>query len=247
MRLFDEDFDIYIPTYGRAGYMITHKVLPNAIIVCPESQLKEYEKYYPGLKFKPCPDSVEGNMAKKRNWIKDNADKDWFIMVDDDIKYFQYIEHGKQIKMDHEHIMEFFHNGFLMCEELGTVLWGINLQTDPKFYREYSPISFLAVVLGPFTGHIKNDLRYAENLPTKEDYDYSIQVLHKYHKVLRFNKFAYMAGHINNGGGGSLSIRRMKLEEEQNILLQKKWGERIVKFDMKKDIDPKIKIPLKGI
>lgn len=246
MSLYD-DFDIYIPTFGRAGHMLTHKVFPNAVIVCPESQLEDYKREYPNLKYKACPDEIEGNMGRKRNWIKDNADKDWFVMVDDDIKYFQYIENGKQIKMDHEHVLEFFHNAFNMCEELGTVLWGINLQTDPKFYREYAPISMLSVVLGPFTGHIKSSIRYDETLPTKEDYDYALLVLQKYHKVLRFNKYAYMAGHINNGVGGSLSIRRMKLEEEQNILLQKKWGKRVVKFDMKKDIDPKVSIPLKGI
>ena len=246
MRLFD-DFDIYIPTYGRAGKMLTHKLLPEAFIVCPESQLEEYKIHYPDMKFFPCPDEVEGNMAKKRNWIKDNARKDWFIMVDDDIQYFQYIENGKQLKLDYDHILELFYNCFVMCEEIGTVLWGINLQTDPKFYREFSPFSCLSVVLGPFTGHIKNSLRYDETLPTKEDYDYSLQVLQKYHKILRFNKYAYMAGHINNAVGGSTSFRRLKLEEEQNALLQKKWGKKVVKYDMKKDIDPVVKIPLKGI
>jgi hypothetical protein len=246
MRLYDEDFEVYIPTYDRAGLMTTHKVLPNAIIVCPESQEKAYRLAYPMMKIKPCPDSVEGNMAKKRNWIKDHAEKKWFIMVDDDIKYFQMIENGKQIEMDYDHVIEFFHNGFIMAEELGTVLWGINLQTDPKFYREYSPFSFLSVVLGPFTGHIKSSLRYDESLPTKEDYDYALQVLHKYHKILRFNKYSYMAGHINNEKGGSISIRRMEMEKEQAKIMERKWG-KVVKFDFKKDIDPKVKIPLKGI
>lgn len=246
MPLYD-DFDIYIPTYGRAGTMLTHKILPNAVIVCPESQLEDYKRNYPDMRFKPCPDEIEGNMGRKRNWIKDHAEKDWFIMIDDDIKFLQYIEGGEEKKMDFDHMMEFFHNGFILAEDLGTVLWGINLQTDPKFYREYSPFSFLSVILGPFNAHIKSDLRYDENLPTKEDYDYPLQVLNKYHKVLRFNKYSYMAGHINNASGGSISIRRMKLEEEQNIYLQKKWGKRVVKFDMKKDIDPVVKIPLKGI
>lgn len=247
MHLFDDDFDIYIPTYKRAGNMITQNIFPNAIVVCPESQLKDYEYAYPGMKFKPCPDSVEGNMAKKRNWIKDNADKNWFVMIDDDIKHLQYIENGKQIQMTYDHAIEFIHNSFVMAEDIGTVLWGINLQTDPKFYREYSPISLLSVVLGPFTGHIKNKLRYDERLPTKEDYDYALLVLQKYHKILRLNKYAYMAGHINNISGGSIGLRRMQMEEDQNILMQKKWGKKIVKFDMDKDIDPVVRVPLKGI
>lgn len=239
-------FDIYIPTYGRAKTMITDKVLPNGIIVCPESQVDEYKKYHSDMRFMPCPDEVEGNMARKRNWIKDNAKKDWYMMIDDDLSYMQYMENCEARKMSYDHIMEVFYNCFVMCEDLGTVLWGVNLNTDPVCYRIVQPLSMLCCVLGPLNGHIKNNLRYDERMPTKEDYDYSLQVMYKYHKVLRFNKYSYMVGHINNMSGGSIGIRKMKMEEEQNILLQKKWGKKIVKFDMSKDIDPVIKKPLKG-
>jgi len=240
-------YEIYVPTFGRAKTMTTQLAFPNVVIVCPESQLEEYKRFNPDLEYMPCPDKVEKNMARKRNWIKDNARKDWFLMMDDDLKYLQYIQGGVQFKFDANGSHEMFVNNFVMCEELKTVLWGINLQTDPKFYREYSPFSFLSVILGPFSGHIKNSLRYDERFPTKEDYDYSLQVLHKYHRILRCNKYAYLVGHIDGGSGGSHSIRRLQLEEDQNIALQKKWGSRIIKFDMSKDIDPKVSIPLKGI
>lgn len=247
MSLFDEDFDIYIPTYGRADNVKTAELFPNAYIVCPESQEEEYRKYYPNMKYMCCPDSVEGNMAKKRNWIKTNAHKDWLVMCDDDMAAIIMNEGCKAREMDHEHIMELFHNAFVMSEEIGTVMWGLNLQSDPKFYREYSPFSTLSVVLGPLSGHIKSTLKYDCRLPTKEDYDYALQVLWKYHCILRFNKYAYKVGHIKNQTGGSISIRRRALEEEQNILLQKKWGKKIVKYNMAKDIDPIVKVPLKGI
>lgn len=240
-------FDIYIPTYGRADNVKTAKVFPNAIIVCPESQEEEYRKHYPDMQFMPCPDSVEGNMAKKRNWIKDNARKDWFIMVDDDCDGIQMIEGQKQIRLEFEHMMELFHNAFVMCEEWGTVLWGLNLNKDPKVYREYSPFSSLSIILGPFSGHIKSNMRYDCRLPTKEDYDYGLQVLWKYHKVLRLNKYAYSVGHITGQTGGSHSIRKMELEEAQNELLVRKWGKKVVKYNMAKDIDPVVKVPLKGI
>lgn len=244
--MIDNTFQLFIPTYGRAGKMLTHNAFPEAIVVCPESQLRDYQKFYPGLKYMPCPDSVEGNMAKKRNWILNNAEKDWIIMIDDDVKSFQYIEGGKQKELKGDHLKEVFHNGFVMCEEVGTVLWGVNLQTDPKFYREYSPFSFLSPVLGPFSAHIRSNIRYDERLPYKEDYDFSLQVLQRYHKILRVNKYSYMAGHLNNEGG-YVSMRRMDVERSQNELLQKKWGKKIVKFDMSKSVNPKLKVPLKGI
>lgn len=241
------DFEIYIPTYGRPDNVKTAELFPNAVIVCPESQYEAYKEHYPDMQYMCCPDSVEGNMAKKRNWIKENARKDWFIMCDDDMSAIIMNERLKASEMEHQHMMELFHNAFIMCEEMGTVLWGLNLQTDPRFYREFSPFSTLSVVLGPFSGHIKSDLRYDCRLPTKEDYDYSLQVLWKHHCILRLNKYAYKVGHTTNQTGGSISIRRMELEEKQNELLQKKWGKRIVKYNMMKDIDPVVSVPLKGI
>lgn len=240
-------FDVYVPSYGRAAALKTHKVFPDAIIVCPESQVDEYKKYNPDLQYMVCPDSIEGNMARKRNWIKDHAKKDWFVVVDDDLDYIGGYEHHKEIKLTTEQIMQLCHNMFVMCEDIGTVLWGVNLQRGTLLYKEYQPFSTLSVVLGPLTGHIKSDLRYDETLPLKEDYDYSLQVLHKYHCILRFNKYFYFVGHMTGQTGGCVSFRRMDIEESQNKLLQRKWGSSVVKFDMSKDIDPRIKVPLSGV
>lgn len=243
---YNDDFHIYILTYNRAEIIKTHKIFPHAFIVCPESQLAEYKKYNPDMNYFPCPDEIDGNLARKRNWVKENCPKNWFIFADDDISYFQMIEDRKAIRLEHDHLIEIMFNAFIMTEELGTVLWGINMQTDPMFYREVAPINFLSPVCGPFSGHIKSNMKYDERLPFKEDFDYSLQVLHKYHKLLRFNKYSYKAQHII-GEGGSHSFRRMKTEEEQNALLQKKWGKKVVRYDMSKDIDPIVKVPLKGV
>jgi len=135
-----------------------------------------------------------------------------------------------------------------MCEEFGTVLWGLNLQSDPRFYREYSPFSFLAPVLGPFSGHVlrENNLRYDERLGLNEDYDYFLQVIRKYRKVLRNNKFFYMAGHLTQKGGCG-SHRTLAKEREQAEIMKRKWGSKIVKYDFRKSTNPHVHVPLKGI
>lgn len=242
-------YNVFIPTYKRAGNMKTHLLFPNAYIVCPESQLEEYKKYNPSLNYLPCPDSVEGNMAKKRNWILDKGFEmgKYLVMVDDDIINFQIIEKRKAIKMDREQIDKMIINGFQMAEDIGTVFWGINLNTDPMCYREYTPFSLLSVILAPFNAQIKHDLRYDVKLPTKEDYDFSLQILKKYHKTLRFNKYSYNAGHLTNQVGGSISIRSMDIEKRQAERLVKKWGSKIVKFNFDKSINPIVKVPLRGV
>ena len=54
-------------------------------------------------------------------------------MIDDDIKYFGYYEKGKLVKMCAYECEELFENAFRMAKEMGTKLWGLNLQSDKKF------------------------------------------------------------------------------------------------------------------
>jgi hypothetical protein len=108
------------------------------------------------------------------------------------------------------------------------------LNFDKQAYREYSPFSFTSVILGPFMVHLKHDLRFDERFPTKDDYDFSIQVLNKYRRILRFNKYFYvckMAGSGSGQVGGHAHIRNVHNEMAQVIGLQKKWGSKIVKLD----------------
>lgn len=244
-------YQVFIISYKRAGGVTSDKVFRNAKIVVPESQYEEYSKYEykNGCELLPIPDSGDGNIVKKRNYIMDHfsdmCDGNMAI-VDDDYDYIGMTEKGKSIRLNLDQVDNLLMNGFQMCRDLGTVMWGLNVQSDPKFYREYSPFSFLAPCLGPFQAFCNNPLRYDERVYLKEDYDMSLQVLQKYHKVLRFNKFYYKVNHFDKPGG-VVSYRTKQKEVDQLELMVKKWGKRIVKYNLKKDVDPIIKVPLKGI
>lgn len=227
--------------------MTSDRVFRDAKIIIPESQYSDYKKhhYYNGCELLPIPDEFDGNVARKRNWVLDNIGGN-VVIVDDDYSHIGKVENGKYYELDKDQVEALLFNGFQMCEDLGSVLWGLNLQADKRFYREYSPFSMLAVVLGPFHAFMDCPLRYDERLPLKEDYDMALQVLQRYHKVLRFNKYYYVVDHFSVPGGVN-SYRMMDREREQLRLLQKKWGKDVVKFNEKKDVDPIIKVPLKGI
>jgi hypothetical protein len=190
-------------------------------------------------------------MGVIRNFILDNSDKE-VVLMDDDIKYIGYYERSELFKMYDEEVYEMIENNFRMIKELGTVLWGLNLQSDKKFYREYSPFSLSSVILGPCMGIIKDEeLRFDEELGLKEDYDYSLQVLKKHRKILRFNKYHYSCGHINLKGGCA-TYRTTDKEKEQAENFQRKWGSKIVKIERKTQggnfsINPVIHCPIKGI
>lgn len=245
-------FTIAIPSYKRPDDCITAKNFKQGIIFCHKFEVAEYKKHNKN-KIIAIPDELAGKgMAVIRNFILDNIKTEKVVLLDDDIKQFGYYENLEMFLMTENEVYNLFENNFIMCEEAKTKLWGVNLQSDKKFYREYSPLSLSSVILGPCMGIIKDkDIRFDDRLGLKEDYDYSIQILRKFRKILRFNKYHYVSAHIKKKGGCA-SYRTMKKEEEQAVLFQKKWGRNIVTIQRKTQggnlsINPVVRIPIRGI
>ncbi len=242
------DFEVYIPSWKRARSMTTKRFMPWAVPVVDEKEADEYREIW-GEPIMAIPSEVNGNIARVRNYILDNAGCDRVLMCDDDYVEIGYFEAGKEHTLRDGQLQAFISNGFNMAEEMGVGLWGLQPQKDPKFYREYSPFSLLSIILAPWHGVIRSELRYDERLPLKDDYDFFIQSCRKFHKCLRFNKYWYLVGHIDQPGGCS-AYRNFKREISQNQKLQKKWGRRIVRFHTtrrKASLNPVIKIPYRGI
>lgn len=239
---------IVSPSYKRAGKVKVRELFPEAVLCVHKFEAEEYKKKEGG-DILVMPDSVSGNMAKVRNYMLEWAYKqsDWVLMVDDDVRDIVYFEGGTSKRhrfKSHKHLIDFITNGFVMAEDMGVKLWGLNSVDDPKAYREYLPFSTLTPILGPFSAHIKNPLRYDCRLGLKEDYDFALQHLQKYKGILRFSKYAYLVEHIVLEGGCA-SYRTREKERQQLELLQKKWGSKVVK--VQNSINPLVKCPLKGI
>lgn len=235
----------YSPSYKRAGKTKIHKWCKDVVMCVHEFEAEEYRKYHQNIMI--IPDSKRGNMAKVRNHILDNSDCDICVMVDDDNIGIGYYEESTKYKLEFDDLIEKIKEWGSQAKDFGTVLFGINLQSDPKFYREYSPLSLLSVVLGPFCCIIKenNKIRYDERLGLNEDYDYALQVLKEYHKILRWNKYHYTAGHLGDDGGCG-AYRTMDREIEQSKIMIRKWGDK-VKYDFDKSTNPVVRCGLKGI
>jgi len=243
---------IVIPSYKRAEECKTADYLSKATVAVHEFEAEEYRENITN-NILELPDELQKKgMSAIRNHILDAVEDNHVLMIDDDIGYiggFEGEDHYRLSESDVYHLVE---NGFRMAEDMGTKLWGVNLQKDKKFYREYSPFSLSSVILGPFMGIIKDpEIRFDERLGLKEDYDYSLQVLKKYRKILRFNKYHYQAEHIDNEGGAT-TYRTLKEEREQAKLFQEKWGEDIVKIREETEygnrtINPVVNPPITGI
>lgn len=236
---------IYIPSYKRAGKVKTRETIGTGILAVHEFEAEDY-KIKEGGELLIIPDTLKGNIAKVRNFILDSANDGDVVMVDDDISNIGFHEKLVQNKMSSEKIQQFLIDGYRMAKELGVTLWGLNLQSDPKFYRDYSPFSLLAPILGTFSCHVSPKLRYDESLFLNEDYDFFLKTILKNRKVLRFNKYYYIADHLKSSGGCG-AYRLKDFEIEQGEAMQKRWGSKVFKFDINKSTNGRVNVPLSGI
>lgn len=244
---------VVCPTYKRAGKVKTIKIFGDWLtLACHRSEAAKYRKAYPKNHVLAMPDSLKGNMAKVRNWILYNSHpgrSGEILMVDDDLSYIALYEKMKKRELGREQVKSLVEAGFRMCREAGTRLWGINLQYDPDFYREYSPFSFLSPVLGPFLGIFhdhKDAVEFDADLGLNEDFDFFLQMVHRFHRVLRFNKYHYFANHLTQDGGCA-AYRTMPEERRQAEMMVKKWGSKVVQYNFFKSPNPLIHVPIKGI
>lgn len=252
------------PSYKRPNPKIL-KYIRDCNIWVDEIEYDDYKKATPNANIRKIPHEVNGNIARVRNYILDsefNNGVEAVCFMDDDLKgIYRYEPRGNygynEIRVEENEFLDFLEKYTELCIEFGYKLWGVNLNLDPLSYRQTNPFSTTAVVLGPFSVQIKNDIRYDENLPLKEDYDLAIQHLAKYRGILRVNKYHYLCEQSTNVGGCAV-YRNREVEERQLNMLQHKWGSKIVKFDYSnrtkgrkekvfKDYNPKITVPIKGI
>lgn len=218
---------IYCPSYKRAKTAKTHKLFSNNFCyVVREEEADQYEHL--GVPLKVIPSGKVKDISTTRNWILSNKDTDYVIMVDDDMAKIIWLLKRNRTQLNEEQLSHLFDQFFGLCESLDIGMWGMNPIDDPIAYRTYNPFSFDSVCLGPFVAIRDTSIKYDEALPLKEDYDYYLQQLHKYHKVLRANFLMYIVDH-QKMAGGCQTYRTSQKEIEQNQLLEKKWGSHIIK------------------
>lgn len=262
------------PSYRRPK-CLTAQYIPETKIYIDESDEKDYREKNVGYgEIVVCEKGIQGNLPRVRNYILDKEFEngaDIVVMMDDDVEsiglykpnkenHYGYRVH-KLVEMDE--IDWFIKYGSLICQEWGYGMWGINYNSDPMLYQLYKPFTTLRPAIGQFMVFVKNELRFDENLPLKEDYDMCIQQINKYRGMLGI-MFAYVNADFGKNIGGTSVRRNYESEKEQFKLFKRKWGSDIVRgcptqgglgkgnnkknFKNKYDFShPRVNIPIKGI
>lgn len=247
--------------------MKTLSYLPFCRVWVDCGEYDEYKRNYPEADIISCPEGVQGNLCRIRNYILDEEFKrgmDVVLIIDDDftcLRRFDYISSEnwgyEPYIITADEFLTVIEKYSIIASDMGAKFWGVNCNCDKKAYRHNTPFSTRSYIGGPFQCFLKgNRCRYDENLPLKEDYDMTIQQLNMERVVLRVNAYHYLCKQ-SELKGGCATYRNRQREEEQLEALRRKWGGQIVKIDTSNkgqttkekrlDYNPIIRIPIKGV
>lgn len=253
---------ICAPSYRRPTAVDTLKYLPSCRIYVSRMEEKAYREANPGADIVGVEPRYQGNLCRIRNHILDCEMRPGraVLIVDDDLQGIFRWERLTRRRLETEKEVHAFLKKYTgLCVAWKCPAWGINVNSDGQVYREQTPFSLRSYVGGPFMVHVNHNLRYDERLPLKEDYDFTLQLLNKYRRVLRVNAFYYLTLQVAQVGGCA-EYRNVEAEMEQLKLLQRKWGSEIVHADSlassrnhlttknrRIDINPVIHPPIRGV
>lgn len=232
-----------IPSAGRAGNVITHRMFEKPYLCVPESEAEAYRKYHPDVVAHP--DTVYG-MGEKRQWILDNFDEDIIFMADDDNEYLCFMgapltedDRGYHKITDPSHVWEVLLNTANIARSLGTNLFGFNEICDRRKFDYISPFSTRERINGFAMGIIRDGQRFDTRLVVKQDFDFFLMSLYWKRFIWRDNRYCFQARHYTNAGG--LCAHRSRAKELECVeILKQKYGAHL--FSVPKDRPWNIKI-----
>jgi hypothetical protein len=219
-----KDIHIAIKSFRRSSSVTTIEVFPSATIWVPQSQYSAYKKNYKNVV--AIPDSEDGNLCRKSNSILRRSPSKCTLILDDDITSIHRFDNGKDCTLNNTQCMDLVESGFSLASEMQVRLWGINQNSDEMAYASFRPFNLLSPVLGPFNGHLSTELEYDETVEGKDDYDFWLQNICKYHRTLRLNMFHYIHDH-GKKPGGFVSMRTKEVEQRGIDRMKQKWGVKV--------------------
>ena len=131
-----------------ANRLSTTSLLPNATLVVPETQYEDYLKSHSKSSLVCMPDS--NSEAESRNWIRENFDDDWLIMLVDDIESLRRVYVGKDGQetriSDEGLVMEILSRTCDSAEAAGCKLFGFSESHKTMDFDLYNPIKLSGYV-----------------------------------------------------------------------------------------------------
>lgn len=197
------NFQIAIPSKGRAGLMTSQEIFNSAVIYVPENEVKQYSIYK--NKIVGIPIEIKG-ITQTRNWILKNNDCNIFFL-DDDLEYGGYVERTnekykiKRVKEESIYIKE-IEKLFEVSEQSNSKIFGMFTVGNNLTNYAYNPFLFNGVCLGSCMGIINDGSYYFdEEFEVKEDYELTLRHFTERGITVRSNILFMQHEHTQLRGG----------------------------------------------
>lgn len=216
------EFQIAIPSKGRAGLMTSQKIFKSGVIYVPENEVKQYSIY--SNKIVGVPIDVKGITAT-RNWILKNNSCNIFFL-DDDLQYGGYHikddEKKKVNRIKDEGIwIKDIKKMFEICYQVGSYIFGYNTNNNALVNYSFKPLIFNSYCLGSCMGIINDGTYYFdETFEVKEDYELTLRHLTERGITVRSNILFMQHEHTQTRGGCRDSKRIEKEKSAVKKLIQ---------------------------
>ena len=217
------DFEIAIPSKGRAGIITSQSIFKSATLYVPSSEVTQYSIYE--NKIVGIPTEVKGITAT-RNWIlKENENRNVFF-IDDDLQYFGYVERSEEKykvkRLNSEEIaIKEIEKLFEITYQLGAKINGFFTVGNNLTNYSWNPFLFNGVCLGSCMGIINDGTYYFdEEYEVKEDYELTLRNIKDGRPTVRTNILFMQHEHTQTAGGCRDSKRILKEKKALKMLIK---------------------------
>lgn len=213
-------YSVYVISAGRHDKLpFTTKQKESYIFCVKKGEKKLYQKA-------GCKNVFEtGTLMQSRNAALDMAfsKNKICVQLSDDLKKVttnKNFSDKKQVDLDY--VIQDLVNKFVQVKNV--YLMGVPPTSNDFFAK--NKISKNTFCIGDILFIKPNPLRFDTSLTLKEDYDYTLQHLHKYGNTFRHQKYLFEFEHYKNKGG-AVDYRTEKEERKNIMILKSKWGEKV--------------------
>jgi hypothetical protein len=216
------NYQVAIPSKGRAGLISSQSVFKSAVLYVPESEVRQYSIY--SNRIVGVPNTVRG-ITQTRNWILKNNDCNIFFL-DDDLEYGGYVERSeekykvKRVKEEAVYLRE-IEKLFEVSYQSGSKIFGLFTVGNNLTNYAYNPFLFNGVCLGSCMGVINDGSYYFdESFEVKEDYELTLRHYTERGITVRSNILFMQHEHTQLKGGCRDSSRILKEKKAIKKLIQ---------------------------
>lgn len=225
-----------IMSRGRARTMTTHRLVPDAVLVVPKSELELYSGF--DHEKVAIPDDLSG-VSQVRNWIVERfKGDDAVVMFDDDITACVCMVSLRTRKLSTEETRQMVLNSAYDARGAGARLFGWHQRSDPRLLQRNDPFGvhhWVGGVVGVVRDHGGGVPKWDELLKCKCDIDATMTELMENRLVWNEARFCFVQERDKNLGGNSLFRSAERIETEKRYLKRKWKGS--IKFEEYKSQD----------